>query len=422
MKSIVQIAKFIIRFFLFNILKIFPQIFFSVNRENWEKRILLVNLEKLGDLVLFTSVLKYIKSSFVDKKIYLVISESARGLLDDSFDNIIYIREKDFIKDTRYSICFMKLIRKIGFETTINFGTNQTHTTNYLPLFLCSGSKRIIGSSGESFLYGGADRYEKFVNFIYNRFSRMVFTDIINHKTFVNNNQIRPVFLYQREILDSIVNVKGSDYATLLCYTDIKNPVFDAVGHFVKNYVVVGVGAGDWYRVWPLERVSSLISFLIQKHHVFVVLVGSADQYLVSRKLMEVDDGHNILNFVGKTDVFELKKIIQDSLLVFSNETLFVHIAIALKKPSICVVGGGHFGRCSVYGYRSINKWLYTKTDCFLDNWMCGRRTVNQTASPCIDAVSIGVVESSVDDLINYLKRDLPMVDRFEVMLLGGSY
>src|SRR3989344_1539028 len=43
------------------------------NRSGWEDRMLFINLEALGDLVIFTSVFKHYRKIFPERKIYLLI-------------------------------------------------------------------------------------------------------------------------------------------------------------------------------------------------------------------------------------------------------------------------------------------------------------------------------------------------------------
>ena len=47
----------------------------EANTSGWENRLLIINLEALGDLIVFTSVLKHYKKRFPEKKIYLLVKK-----------------------------------------------------------------------------------------------------------------------------------------------------------------------------------------------------------------------------------------------------------------------------------------------------------------------------------------------------------
>src|ERR1700729_3715730 len=69
------------------------------NKTDWQSRMLLINLGAIGDLVVFTSVLKKYKQAFPDKKIFLLIS-GFNGFRTELFasyvDEIILINPKEF--------------------------------------------------------------------------------------------------------------------------------------------------------------------------------------------------------------------------------------------------------------------------------------------------------------------------------------
>src|SRR5690348_15574576 len=48
-----------------------------VNTTGYDRRLLIINLEGMGDLIVFTSVLKHYKKRFPDKKIYLLVKDGA---------------------------------------------------------------------------------------------------------------------------------------------------------------------------------------------------------------------------------------------------------------------------------------------------------------------------------------------------------
>ena len=106
--------------------------------------------------------------------------------------------------------------------------------------------------------------------------------------------------------------------------------------------------------------------------------------------------------------------------LVIGNETGLTHLGYLSGVPTVCILGGGHFGRFLPWDeFDDVVKCIYNKMDCFQCGWRCKYVNLKKgEIPPCIknikpekvvDAVSIPVVVASgagdlkhIKDLVNY--------------------
>ena len=69
--------------------------------------------------------------------------------------------------------------------------------------------------------------------------------------------------------------------------------------------------------------------------------------------------GNEFLNLGVEADLGMLFVLIKHARMVIANDTSFIHVAIALRVPSVCVVTNERMGGYNLYGYEDINKWAY---------------------------------------------------------------
>ena len=105
-------------------------------------------------------------------------------------------------------------------------------------------------------------------------------------------------------------------------------------------------------------------------------------------------------NLAGYSTVRQLTEGLGACDLVIANETAALHIAVALHKPTIGIVGGGHFGRFYPWGNPSINKVVYNSMDCFSCNWHC-----KYPVMKCIQEIDPGTISSQFEDIIKVINK-----------------
>ena len=135
------------------------------------------------------------------------------------------------------------------------------------------------------------------------------------------------------------------------------------------NNIIIFPFASWSGRMWPAENFVELSKRLIALYPDFRLVFSGGEKDIIVPCLELFIKTNKITNMIGKTSLIELVELTKKSKLVISNETSIIHIAAANKIPSVCILGGGHFGRYLPYGI-NFEEYLepisvYKKMECF---------------------------------------------------------
>ncbi len=79
---------------------------------------------------------------------------------------------------------------------------------------------------------------------------------------------------------------------------------------------------------------------------------------------------------------------------VVTVESAAAHLATALDKPAVIIIGGGHFGWFAPWGDGKRQRWVANELDCFGCNWICRYPTVR-----CLADLPAAVVGTALQTL-----------------------
>ena len=113
------------------------------------------------------------------------------------------------------------------------------------------------------------------------------------------------------------------------------------------------------------------------------------------------------------TNLAELAELLRSAELLISNETSAVHIAVAVSTPSVCVLGGGHYGRFMPYpsdiaGGMSVV--AIHKMPCFNCNWHCTQPHSAGGPVPCISNVTVQSVLEQIEVVLPHVENKEPLL------------
>lgn len=170
-----------------------------------------------------------------------------------------------------------------------------------------------------------------------------------------------------------------------------------------KNGIIIFPGAGVVKREWNKENFLSLIKLLKQHSMQPIYLAGSKAEITAGEYLEANLPPLSVNNRIGSSSLSELIDIIANCSLVIANDTSAIHIAVAAKTKSVCIVGGGHFERFIPYPEYFENRPVcaYYKMDCYYCNWNCIFKTSEAEPYPCIANVTVDTVWNTVQPMLN---------------------
>jgi len=130
--------------------------------------------------------------------------------------------------------------------------------------------------------------------------------------------------------------------------------------------------AGDSLRQYPADHLASAIRLCLQERpdmRVQWCLPPGADRRpwkdaLESRQIQEVE-------WVVPGDLEALVNLIAAAGVVLAPDSAPAHIAAALDKPGVFMLGGGHFGMFAPWRRSARQTWLHHAMGCYQCQWRC---------------------------------------------------
>jgi len=109
-------------------------------------------------------------------------------------------------------------------------------------------------------------------------------------------------------------------------------------------------------------------------------LLGGNNDIAICRELelclRQLDGKRTVVNLAGQTSVLQLIECIRKCDVVFCPDAAPLHIATALRKPVLGVMGGGHGSRFYPWGDPNLSRVVRKNMDCYGCNWECKYQTM----------------------------------------------
>jgi ADP-heptose:LPS heptosyltransferase len=169
--------------------------------------------------------------------------------------------------------------------------------------------------------------------------------------------------------------------------------------------VCLGISAGGNAAMtkYAPERLAEAISILTDVTFNCVILGSYSDLSVsgsVEQSLTSCGNVVSTLNLTGRTSIRQMIECLKLCDIILAIESAPLHIATALRKPTVGIMGGGHFGRFYPWGDPGINRVAHNPMDCYFCNWRC-----SNGHGRCIQEISPSVVARELGRLVENLER-----------------
>lgn len=375
-------------FWVFDFSAILTTLFNSIK----SNRILVVRLDHIGDYLLWAPQITSLRELYPRPKFSMVLIANAAwaSLAEEThqFDEILPIKVNQFKRSLTYRFSIIRKIRKLGIEFLIS----PVYSRDFYAVDLIvrsSGAKLKIGFRGDTtnitpLLKGFTDNW--YTRFIEGDFARL--SEIDKNAEFIRGLGGKP----------------ASGLATL-------HPSPRILDH---SYFVL-VPGGSWRgRCWPTEKFIELSRRIQQKYNIPGLICGTAQESFLADAInagLEIP----LSNLCGQTSLDQLIDIINNASLLITNETGTVHIGANLGTPTVCMLGGGHFGRFFPYPpdlMPSAVEAIYFPMECYGCNWNCIYEVPKNEAVPCIQMISVDSVwQSASRQLDKFMLKKLDSIE-----------
>lgn len=284
------------------IFNIFNKIYLLKNKnqlkkiENFKnfKNFLVISNTALGDTLLTIPLIKSIKLNFPDVKIIFLTKKHYIPLLK-------YIKEIDYFVPfySKYKK-FFRIIKEIKKHSPKISLIADGNAPEDIQLSIFSGCNFILKTPTKN-------HYKKYLSYQFN-------------------------FKNQHTIEDRLDLLRVLEVKNLTSRMDIELPESNLFIKY-KGYIGFQVGAADRYKVWPIENFTKLAKYFIQKGEK-IIITGINKEKELGEKIVK-ECGKYVVNMCGKTSIETLPFLINNLKTLITNDTGTMHLAIALKTPTI---------------------------------------------------------------------------------------
>lgn len=334
--------------------------------------VVLVRTDAIGDFVIWLNSAKAYKSIYPKTKITLIANSSwANWAQDFSYwDEVIAVDIYRFECELMYRFAVLLKIRRAGYRVAIQ----PTYSRSFLhgdSLIRATGAEQRIGFIGD--LSNIVGYWKNISDEWYTRLVR-------------GSPRLEMELLRNAEFIE---NLSGKNFSPVASQIPLRGSY---TAYSLKSkYFVVFPGASWFGKRWPLEKFIELAISIREDRDWQIVLCGGINDTELCKQLTNKVQGECI-NLTNKTTLADLAQVIKSAQLLVCNDTSAVHIAVAVGTPSVCILGGGHYGRFLPYPeHLNCIKPLVAShiMPCFNCNWNCTQQRGEDGSVPCINQVSV---------------------------------
>jgi ADP-heptose:LPS heptosyltransferase len=358
------------------------------------RSVAVVRVDNIGDFILWLDGARAIRAGYPqpDYRITLIASFKWSGFAESSglFDEVIAVDTARFSAESGYRRATCRNLAERRFATAIN-PTFSRNTWIDDILVKATGAPVRIGHAGD--LTNTSRHIMHPVRPLVKRIADGWYTQLISGPEQAKHELERNWRFAKEFDADLAFRVPSLEPAML------SRPPWLPAG---SGYFVLFPGADLPARQWQADRFGEIASRIHAKTGWSGIVCGLAGDSATAKRLMAQAKGVSILDACGRTSLQELAGVIAESKLVVTNETSAVHLAAVLGRPTVAILGGGHFGRFLPYpaaagaagrNLRAVYRWM----PCYHCDWLCIYPMQPDDPAPCVASVTIEDVWAAIE-------------------------
>jgi predicted lipopolysaccharide heptosyltransferase III len=275
--------------------------------------ILLLQLKRIGDLILTLPAIATLRENFPDARLTLAISSECADLLPaiPNVDRILVVR-----RNLRDLALFLGLARE-RFDYCIDFTRNDRSA---LLVFLSDARKRIV--------YRRRDRFQR---------RARVYSDFV---------KVRKLAMHTIDYNLALVGPLGvRNFSHALCLelpqrAREKANALRRDSEITEPYVIFHPGSARAEKLWEPQRWADVIEHARSGSQISAVLTGGISK-AEQKHLREVKGRlrQPVVDLSGKTDLLTLAALIEQARLLVTVDSAPMHLAAATQTPQVILFG-----------------------------------------------------------------------------------
>ena len=272
------------------------------------KKVLIIRLGKIGDIVVTSFVFETIKSNYPQIDIYLVTLKLNHDVLE--FNPSL---KKVYYSKNNFNLFWNLLkLRLINFDLLLDFNDNQSTTSSLIFRFLRSKLKAAYDYEG----------YKKIID--------IKIKPLIKNESHIIERTKK--FLQQIGIPIDDQKVKPFFYLNPYIYADIKKQKRDG-----DKIIAVNISAGADIRYWEKDKWIELLKLIIKEFPDFSLLLLSLPKDEALRKEIYSNLNQTQFRSINNLTIQHFASYIKISDILITPDTSAVHIASAFGIPTVAM-------------------------------------------------------------------------------------
>ncbi|HAK89078.1 MAG TPA: hypothetical protein DHV16_10720 [Nitrospiraceae bacterium] len=284
---------------------------FRKQRKNTAKKFLIVDTLRLGDVIMSLPVFKAIKNRYPDSEVSVTVRSSFAEILEDNpyVDKVI-----PYYGKSASNLKLIKSLVKERYDVCIN---------------LCEGKLNgIVYAACIPRRIGYLQRHKYRDGFF--------LTDPVEW-----NGEFKGITAMFLKLLEPIGISGADDKPEMHPQAEDIASVADLLPKAEGLKIIIHPGTRKSTKEWPYYR--ELIEGLIEQFDAFIIISGDSSEVSLINKILDGLDNKNILNLAGKTALKQLAAVCAVADIAIGNDSGVLHIARAVKTPTITIFGPEDF-------------------------------------------------------------------------------
>jgi len=160
-----------------------------------------------------------------------------------------------------------------------------------------------------------------------------------------------------------------------------------------KEFCLMAPATSREFRMLPKEKFGEIVKVIKNKYNLYPVFLGAPGEKNICAEVAEQSEIEAV-NLCGEVSFLEIVSLMERARFFIGMDSGLTHLACAAGTPTLCILGGGHYGRFFPYGD---NIFVTNKLKCFGCYWQC----TNQDKYSCIKYISVSSILEGVDRIIS---------------------
>lgn len=335
-------------------------------------KILIIKTGALGDVVRSSFIAQALKDKYRNKnpKISWMVSNNAKSL----FANNLYV-DRIILSENRNELLNEK------FDIIINLEESKEDCAFVSSLKF----KKLIGAflNKKNEIDYTADSSYWFNMSVISKFGKKR-ADILKKK----NKKTH------RQIISEILGVDYKKYESFLRLTEGQRKLarrFLEKHGLSKTDLIIGINAGAsdrWPKALPVKKTSQLIDNLYKKYKAKILLFGGPNESKRNKEIKKLSKSP-LIDTGCRNNLIDFSALVSACKIFITTDSLGLHVALALKRKTICLIGPTSPSEIDMYGLGE--KIIAKSKD------VCSYKT----KTDCMEKIDLDKIEKSIDGMLN---------------------